>query len=336
MAHGEGGSTMGGKVLTIIALVVIAGVALYLWNSGVGSKGVGSLGSLFPSFTSSSTASSSGFGAFPPGFSPPTESGGSIGGPGSGESVDSYPYGGTTIEPTPPTTTIGNPGISPYEIPAGFTAAQLSPFFHEILFGSVYAGFGGTGGEISLYSDLNQNETVDVTGWKIQANQGSEFVPQAVDLYQPSGFAAPTDIRLSSNQTLYLYSSPGTINLRLNECIGYLQNDLHTSPELPLTCPYVNQSQISNLTGQCQNYILSTPACTVPDSYNPQIPTNDYACQQFLNTMNYTGCFNAHASDANFLSNQWWTWTGSNILNPYHDNVYLYDTNGLLVDEYSY
>jgi len=55
-----------------------------------------------------------------------------------------------------------------------------------------------------------------------------------------------------------------------------------------------------------------------------------------LNTLNYGGCFSAHIGDANFLSNQWWVWTGNSIADPYHDMIQLYDGSGLLVDEYSY
>ena len=86
-----------------------------------------------------------------------------------------------------------------------------------------------------------------MTGWKIQANRGSEFVPQAVGLYDPSGFTAPSDVRLGSGQSIYLYSSPGTINLRLNKCIGYLEKNLNTNPPLPLDCPSVDRSAIFEL-----------------------------------------------------------------------------------------
>ncbi len=330
MAHGGGeGSTMGGKIWGILLLVVIAGVILYLWNSGLVTSGTSGLSSLFPALNASSSA----FSSTPPGFGVPN-------GPPSGS-------GSNNLNTVPPTsigpytggeasTTGGNPNVNPYDVPAGFTVAQLSPFFHEILFGSVLPGGYGSSGEVTLYTSFTQNETVDVTGWKIVANGGSEYIPQAVNFYQPSGLTAPSDIELANDQTLYLYSSAGTINLRLNECIGYLQNDLRTNPALPLNCPYINQSQISNLSGGCQNYILSIPACTVPNTYSPEIPPNDYACVNYLDQMNYTGCFNAHESDPNFLSNQWWAWTGSSVLNPYHDNVYLYDRNGLLVDSYSY
>ncbi len=332
MAHGDdGGSTMGGKIWTILFGVVIIGVVVYLWNSGLVNKGTGGLEAFFPP----PSATSSAFSSTPPGFGSGLLSG------GIGNSAPAAPA--TPIVPPPtyisspaPTTTFLNPGINPLEIPAGFTASQLSPYFKEITIGSSYSGFSGTYGQITLSTNLSQNESVDVTGWELKSNHGSEYVPQAVEVYQPSGFAPAADIQLSEGQTLYLFSNAGPINLRLNECIGYMQRDLNTNPQLPLTCPYINQSQISSFTGSCQNYIESLPACTVPDNNDPRVPPTDYACQQFLNNLNYGGCFSQHYGDADFLSNQWWAWTGNNIADPYHDNIQLYDHNGLLVDEYSY
>lgn len=316
MAHG-GGSTMGSKIWAIILVVVVIGVGVYIFNSGLLGKSASGLGSLFSSSTSTSS-----FGLTPPGFGAPT-------GPAT-------PGGTTIISPPQSTTTISNPGVNPYDIPSGFTAAQLSPYFEEVLLGSVYAGYDGSTGEITLYTNVNADETIDVTGWKIKANEGSEFIPQAVGLYDPSGFTPPSDIRLGSGQTLILYSSPGTINLRLNECIGYMQKDLNTNPQLPLDCPSITPAQMSSFSGSCQNYIETLPLCSLPNNSSPEIPQNDYACQQFLSTINYKGCFDTHESDPNFLSDQWWAWTGSNILDPYHDVVDLYDRNGLLVDQYTY
>jgi hypothetical protein len=328
MAHEEGGgSTMGGKILTIIIAIVVIGVIVYLWNSGLINKVTGGFGSLFPPPSATSTA----FSPASPGF------GGGSGGSGSGGAGAPAPLP-TYFSSPPPTSTFSSPGaINPLQIPPGFTASQLSPYFKEITIAQSFSAFGTNPyGQLTLSAGLGPNESVDVTGWELKSNHGSEYIPQAVDLYQPSGFAAAQDIRLSEGQTLYLYSSAGTINLRLNECIGYLQQDLNTNPQLPLDCPYINQSQISSFTGACQNYIHSIPSCTVPDENSPQIPQNDYACQQFLNTLNYTGCFDAHVNDANFLSNQWWVWTGNNIADPYHDTINLIDRSGLLVDQYAY
>jgi len=109
------------------------------------------------------------------------------------------------------------------------------------------------------------------------------------------------------------------------------------NPPLPVSCPYVDRSAIQNFTGSCQNYLYSLGSCQVPDPSNPSIPHTDYACQDYIeNNFNYKSCFQAHVSDPNFLSNQVWVWTGSNVVNQYHDKVELFDRNGLLVDYYSY
>jgi hypothetical protein len=75
----------------------------------------------------------------------------------------------------------------------------------------------------------------------------------------------------------------------------------------------------------------------MPVLSGPQVPTNDYACMNYIeNNFTYRSCFNQHSADANFLSNQVWVWTGSSPVNQYHDTVRLLDKNGLLVDIYTY
>ncbi|HVN26790.1 MAG TPA: hypothetical protein VMT99_04060 [Candidatus Paceibacterota bacterium] len=322
---------MGRTIGILVIIVLIVAVGIFVVSSGLLTKESGGLSKFFPpistSFFGTSTVSRPG-NPYPGGTS----------------LTPAYPFGtggtgtGSTGQGQGATGGSGQSGtrVTPSEIPPGFTAAQISPFFHEVRIGTAFAGYGASSGEITLVSYLPTGESVDVTGWELRANHGSEFVPQAVELYQPSGFASPTDIRLSGAQTLYLYSSAGTISLRLNECIGYLQRDLNTSPQLPANCPEPAQSDIAGFTGACQNYVRSIPSCTVPSTGGSQVPPNDYACQQYLSTMNYTGCFNRHEADANFLSNQWWVWTGNPVVDQYHDVVNLFDRSGLLVDQYSY
>ncbi len=111
------------------------------------------------------------------------------------------------------------------------------------------------------------------------------------------------------------------------------------TPALPMDCPYIDQSAISKMgfTGECENYIFSLGSCEVPDLNNAPIPQNDYACRDYIESnFNYKACFSAHENDADFLSNQWWVWTGSSPLDEYHDMVDLFDKNGLLVNQYSY
>jgi hypothetical protein len=332
---------MGGKIIFIIIIIVGLGLGLYLYSSGVLVKGVSGFNSLFPSpssgglfgSSSSTTASKS---------SSSTSSFWSFLLPGTGAPVGpAAPSGGTTFEP--PSSAAGSNGasvINPADIPAGYTAAQLSPYYHEVLFGTVSAGTSYYYGTITLntyFNNTNATGTIDVTGWEIKSKDSGEYIPQAIAVYDPTGLTAPSDIRVKNGDTVYLYSSSAPFNLRLNECIGYVANVANFEPPLPLTCPYLDQSQIQNFTGQCQNYIDSIGQCQAPNMSSPQIPRTDYACQDYLeNNFTYKSCFNEHDTDPNFLSNQVWVWTGSNILDPYHDTVLLLDRNGLLVDEYTY
>ena len=137
--------------------------------------------------------------------------------------------------------------------------------------------------------------------------------------------------------TLFLYSSSAPFNLRLNECIGYAAHVADFVPALPLTCPYIDQSQYQDFSGVCQNYLQSIGQCQVPDFSSPQIPESDYACMNYLeNNFTYRSCFNQHSADPNFLSNQIWVWTGSSPVDQYHNTVRLLDKNGLLVNLYTY
>jgi hypothetical protein len=115
-----------------------------------------------------------------------------------------------------------------------------------------------------------------------------------------------------------------------------VQNANHFTPSLPLSCPYVVQSDISSFTGECPQYIDSLTSCAVPNMNNFSIPQNDYACRTYLENLNYGGCFKKHVNDSDFLSNEWRVWTGSNIIDPLHDTVLLLDRNGLLVDLRTY
>ncbi len=309
---------MGGKIIIVLVCVFLLGLIIYAVNSNIVGKISSPLSSLFH-YSSSSWAITA-------------------------PAVISQAPAGEQITPPAPSGSGASSGvtttINPSEIPAGFTASELSPYFGKITFGGVSAASPYSYGTIILAAyGLSASDTVDVTGWQIKTNRGGEYIPQAIDLYDPSGLAAPGDIFLGQGQYVYLYSSSGPFNLRLNECIGYIGNSNKFTPALPMDCPYIDQSAISKMgfTGECENYIFSLGSCEVPDLNNAPIPQNDYACRDYIESnFNYKACFSAHENDADFLSNQWWVWTGSSPLDEYHDMVDLFDKNGLLVNQYSY
>ena len=329
---------MGGKIWFVIIIIVALGIGLYLYSSGAFISGVRGVNAFFPAPTSTgaSHAGSSSLSAFwnDLGFSGNSH-------PPIGPTIPVAPAQPTTI--SAPSSGGGGsnataPAINPAEIPAGYTASQLSPYFHDVLFEGVSAGNYYSYGTITLNdNDYYSTSTIDITGWQIQSNDGDEYVPQAVDLYDPTGLAPETDINVKTGDTVFMYSSSAPFNLRLNECIGYAAHVANFVPALPLTCPYPNQSQIQQFSGACQNYIDTIGQCQTPVFSSPQVPTNDYACTNYLeNNFTYRSCFNQHYTDANFLSNQVWVWTGSSPVNQYHDTVRLLDKKGLLVDLYTY
>jgi hypothetical protein len=327
--------------IAVIALVLIAiGTGIFLFHLGA------SGGLTLPSWSGFSSSTQFSFlpgksattlpvisKGSPSEFSGTTISaaGGSGGSNGSGGSGAAQLSTSITIDPST---------ISAANIPAGFTAAQLSPYFREVRFGSVSPGtsyYYGTITLITYFANSAATGTIDVTGWQIKSKNGGEYIPQAIALYDPSGLSAASDIRLKNSDVVNIYSTSAPFNLRINKCVGYIQHVANFSPSLPLNCPYMNQSQIANFTGACQNYIETLSGCSEPNMASPQIPRTDYACQDYLeNNFNYKSCFEQHAADADFLSNQVWVWTGSNVVDNYHDVVDLYDRSGLLVDQYTY
>lgn len=334
---------MGGKTVILIIIIIIGlGVGLYLYSSGAFVKGVNGFNSLFPAPSSSvshaaggSTSTSGSFWSFLdlPGFNssltgpsiPPPQQQTTGSGPASG-STGSSGIGSS------------NPNLTAANVPTGFTLDQLSPYFHDIRLSGVSAGTSYYYGTITLSDDnYNSTDTIDITGWQIKSRDGGEYIPQAINIYDPTGLTPPSDIIVKQGDTVSLYSSSAPFNLRLNECIGYVAHVADFDPALPLSCPEVDQSQIQNFTGACQEYIDSIGGCEQPNMASPQIPQTDYACQDYLeNNFTYKSCFQAHDGDANFLSNQVWVWTGANVVDQYHDSVELLDRNGLLVDLYTY
>jgi hypothetical protein len=227
--------------------------------------------------------------------------------------------------------------INPKDIPEGFTISQLSPYFHKVRLGTLSPGSSRSYGKISLSSKLLEGESVNITGWVIKGKRGSQTIPKAVNLYEPLGLTPETDIIFGKGHLVNIYSSESAIgrNLRLNKCIGYLENTSRFTPALPRSCPRADRSEIQDFSSRCQDYISSLSSCAWPKS-NILLPINDYACRAYLDKINYRGCFEKYQGDKDFLGKEWRVWTGSRFLDERHDKVQLFDRNGLLVDQKSY
>ncbi len=246
-------------------------------------------------------------------------------------------YGGPSVPSGTTAVSGGKTGVSPVKVPAGFTRDQLSVYFGLVRFDRVEPG-DNTGLEhIVLHASPKAGETINVTGWTLQANRAAQVIPQAIsslDLLHPT---LEGDIRLSAGNILRIYStrSAAGASFRLNRCTGYLQNHFSFVPSLPQECPAVNRSDIVTLTGSCQQYMLSLKTCQEP--VIGRIPGgSDSLCSYYANTLNYLGCVDRYKSTPNFYSQEWRVWTGSPFLDDLHDRLLLLDRSGKLVDIYIY
>ncbi|MBI2592762.1 MAG: hypothetical protein HYW37_01185, partial [Candidatus Colwellbacteria bacterium] len=92
---------------------------------------------------------------------------------------------------------------------------------------------------ITLYATLNADEKVNIGGWRIKTKREEVIMPQAIEVYEPSGLASSQDITLKYGDYVYLYSSKSSIsrNFRTNKCMGYLENTYRFQPPLTTSCP---------------------------------------------------------------------------------------------------
>ena len=205
----------------------------------------------------------------------------------------------------------------------------------QVRLGSIYCGSGAYPSLISLYYNLPEGKEINLTGWRIKSKVNEIFVPQAVELYDPSGFGLNKDIIVKGSGEVDLYSSPSPIgrNFRLNACSGYLNNLYSFQPPLPASCPpiYSGRSEVMGFSSACQDYLDTLSSCREPRP--SELNLLDSVCQAFTSRASYAGCFNLHKFDKNFLSNRWLIYLGQSwLVDPRHDQVSLYNFQNQLVD----
>ncbi|MEK9180123.1 MAG: hypothetical protein AAB897_01815 [Patescibacteria group bacterium] len=301
---------MGGKILTVLIFVVVLGGIVFFFTSGA----PGGISDFVKGFSLSSTST-------------PRLSSERV--PRTG-STSIYP-GQTGVKTSVPTEEEIKPAIDPRLIPSGFTAEDLSIYFREVRMSF-------TSSRTALKASFKGTGTINISGWVMQGRRGSFIIPRAVNIYEPSGLAAESDIQLESGGYLNIYYGQSAIglNLRLNKCTGYLQARNKFVPSLPLSCPNpVNDFDMSRVMGACEDYIDSLRSCKLPSS-NPPVPETDYVCPDYLDEINLSGCYSRHRFDSDFLSHEFRAWTRNTFLDPDHDRVLLFDKAGKLVDVYEY
>lgn len=230
----------------------------------------------------------------------------------------------------------------PRDLPAGYAAKDLSPQFRKVRISRVTTYKGNAAASnadtVVLTENIGSGDgAINVTGWRLQANQGSYAIQRAAKTYKTSG-ALLTNVTLANGQSARVYSGSSAVgaNFMGNSCMGYLSSQYQFVPKLPGTCVRPTKNEIATFTGACQEYILRLKSCQAGDPDDSRIPAGDAACRNFVANLNYDGCVRTRQTDPKFFSNVWHLWSGREFLDPLHDRVLLLDANGKLVDWYLY
>lgn len=226
--------------------------------------------------------------------------------------------------------------------PKGYTSEQISPFYHKVRvssFSPAYSTY--SKGNLALYVPYDTKEVIQITGWKIRANSGFSFsVPKGVSDYGPMGVAASENILVKTGDRLEFYTTaPAFIyNVKVNKCMGYLNNRFSVSPAFSSSCPYdFDRRDVVDLSGQCQNFLLSSFYGCRESSSADYGKTSAQCVRYFDERAGYANCYKKHRSDTDFYSNTWRIWMDTPFaFDTEHDRVILLDGDGKVVDEYIY
>ncbi len=246
-------------------------------------------------------------------------------------------------EPVKENNTGSDRNVTQIKPPAGFTVAQLSPYYNKIIISSVSKDFSKrTINQITIRTNSFLKEKANITGWHIKNNKGvSIYMPKAVSNFNLRGAWFESDLVLAPNNYVYVYNSQSPIgrNFRLNKCTGYLNNYYKFMPNLPNSCPRIDRGEIISFSGKCQNILTSLGSCKeIKNSdWNTLVGDEEANCRAYVSNFNYGGCYSAYYADRDFLSKEWRVWLNTNIsFDMAHDRLLLFDNNGLLVNEKIY
>jgi len=192
---------------------------------------------------------------------------------------------------------------------------------------------------IKLRVNIYPGEKINITGWRIKTRKGEIIIPQGIEKYQSN--ISPRDIIIKESLYIYLIGDSNPLgkdkNFRINKCFGYLKNRYSFYPSFYTYCPKPKLEDISHLNPYCQEFILRVPRCKVPDYSDDTKIMFDMECRNYMDAkFNYRSCFKNLSRDEDFLTNYWYIYRNTNVIEPLHDTIYLYDSNGLIVDKYMY
>lgn len=249
----------------------------------------------------------------------------------------------STPPPPVPSVTVGgnNSSITPQDIPDGFTAENLSPFFKHIRISAARTDQDGRG-EFTLRAERISSDAISLAGWYIRTNRGARtYVPRAVADYHPTALLREGDVALLPGETISVASaaSPLGKNIKVNRCMGYIGESYGLS--LFPSCPTAFAlNEIVTFPGACQSFIRSIGSCHTPtaNELNRFSGDQDRECRAFIGSrFSYQSCYTANRTSPTFFTGEWRAWLGTPLpFDSEHDRLLLFDVNNKLVDSYVY
>jgi len=203
---------------------------------------------------------------------------------------------------------------------------------------------------IVLTPRLKANETVDITGWKLQSERTGYYatIPKAALLPFPYTHAE-SDVVLGYIDVVYIVKgfSPIGISFRSNKCTGYFEENRTFVPSLPTDCPLPIKEDLPTFSSnierndECVELIDDLPRCrTHGTEYTRLLPdTVTNSCKTYITTqINYNACVANHFSDTDFPGHEYWLYLNrfGTFWPTKRDKIILYDGNGLEVDSINY
>lgn len=202
--------------------------------------------------------------------------------------------------------------------------------------------------QITLGANLQKNESVLITGWKIKSvRSGQEMLIGGAANIANVGVTDQSAIVLTGRPRVIVSTrtSPIGTSFRVNMCSGYLAERNHFEPLLYTSCPRPIDdipAGTRGLNDECLDYIQTLPMCRVPNTRDfPNREEDGYslsnACESYLKTkVNYQSCMVNNVAKPNFLLNEWRVYTGFRGIFGFdrRDTLQLIDNLGRVVDSY--
>jgi len=220
---------------------------------------------------------------------------------------------------------------------------NISPYFDKVEIRKIEPETKTGSCLITLNTDLERGEEINITGWQIKGRTGSFTIPQGIEKYNPYYNPIPTQsIFIKRGDKIYLSGASNPFgrgrNFRPNKCLGYFTNYRDFPISLPKECPTPTEEELSHFEPCCQEFIFDSKTCEIPDYSSSFIISSDSECVSYITeNFNYGSCFRDYSRDADFIMENWHIYMNRNwILSNGCDTLYLRDQNNLFIDKYTY